>query len=226
MLVARCEITYSGRLEARLGVGTRLLLMKEDGSVSVHAEIGGYKPLNWMTPRTVIVDGVGADGVRELRVAKPTTGELLLIRIFEVVSDVDVPCCGEAGLVKSGEEAELQALLAADPEIVEPGLGLIRREAPTDLGPVDLLCRDAEGVAVAVEIKRRGEIAGVEQLARYVERLNRDPAMTGPGPVRGVLAALEVRPQARVLAEARGLGWVEVDLAALREEATPALALF
>jgi hypothetical protein len=218
MLVARCEVVYEGRLAARLPLGDRLILFKEDGSVSVHAEIGGYKPLNWMTPPTTIVERPG-----EIRIAKPRAGELLTVRVEEVLSDLRVALDSEGGLVKAGEESELQALIAADPSCLGDGLSLVRREFPTDIGPVDLLCRDADGSAVLVEVKRRGEIAGVEQLCRYLERLAEHGALA---PCRGILAAQEVRPQARVLAEARGIDWVEVDLEALRIGSVPALSLF
>jgi endonuclease len=219
LIVARCSVEYSGRLSARLPEALRLVMLKADGSVLVHADAGGYKPLNWMTPPTVVEEEDGRIVVRKLR------GEDRLdIVLAEVVSDVTHPMDFDADqLEKDGVEADLQVLLAEAPEWCGEGFRLVRREWPTDIGPVDLMCRDDGDAWVAVEIKRVGTIEAVEQLTRYVERIRLDPAMAG---CRGVLAAQVVKPQARVLAEARGLDWVEVDLAELRGERVPALTLF
>jgi len=220
LIVARCEVRYTGRLNAVLPESTRLLIFKSDGSVLVHADAGGYKPLNWMTPPTVIEDG------EELIVVRKRAGrteDRLEIRILELLAEVEHELGEDAGLEKDGVERHLQEALAAVPEAAEPGLRLIRREWPTDVGPVDLMCRDEDDGWVAVEIKRIGTIEAVEQLSRYLEVLQRDPALSA---CRGILAASEVKPQARALCEARGLGWVEVDLATLRGEREPELTLF
>src|SRR3712207_4849789 len=193
-------------------------MIKADGSVLVHADVGGYKPLNWMTPPTVIEEAPG-----RLVVRKHRGEDALEIELLEVLADLDHPLETEAGLEKDGVEAELQALLADAPAWCGEGFRLVRREWPTDIGPVDLMCRDAQDGWIAVEIKRVGTIEAVEQLSRYLERLRRDPALAA---CRGVLAAQVVKPQARVLAEARGLAWVEVDLGRLRGERVPALTLF
>lgn len=207
LVIARCSARYEGRLSSTLGPGVRLIMVKADGCVAIHADVGAYKPLNWMNAPNTLREEPGRWEITNPR------GERLVIELHEVLDDRTVPLDTERGLVLDGVEAELQELVARDPAVVEPGLRLVAREYPTDLGPVDLLCRDVDGAAVAVEIKRVGEISGVEQLSRYVERLRRDPLLA---PVRGVLVATEVRPQARVLAEARGLYWVEVDLERLR----------
>jgi RecB family endonuclease NucS len=219
LIVARCSVEYSGRLSARLPEALRLVMLKADGSVLVHADAGGYKPLNWMTPPTVVEEEDGRIVVRKLR------GEDRLdIVLAEVLSDVTHPMDFDADqLEKDGVEADLQALLAEEPAWCGEGFRLVRREWPTDIGPVDLMCRDGEDGWVAVEIKRVGTIEAVEQLARYLERIRLDPAMAD---CRGVLAAQVVKPQARVLAEARGLDWIEVDLAELRGQRAPALTLF
>ena len=219
LIVARCEVNYSGRLTARLPEALRLLMVKADGSVLVHADVGGYKPLNWMTPPTVIEEEPGLMVVRKLK-----GDDRLEIRIAEVISDSEHAMDQDAGLLeKDGVEAHLQEALAAAPAWCGEGFRLVRREWPTDIGPVDLMCRDEEDGWIAVEIKRIGTIDAVEQLTRYLERIRHDPAL---GACRGVLAAQVVKPQARVLAEARGIAWVEVDLAVLRGEAEPALTLF
>ena len=219
LIVARCEVRYSGRLTAVLPEALRLLMIKSDGSVMVHADSGGYKPSNWMTAPTVIEE---SDGRIEVR--KHKGEDKLEILISEVVSDVTHDMGEAAALQKDGVERELQELLADAPHWCGDGLRLVRREWPTDIGPVDLMCRDAEEDWIAVEIKRIGTISAVEQLTRYLERLrDSDPAM---GSVRGVLAAQVVKPQARVLAESRGIGWVEVDIEVLRGEREPDLTLF
>jgi endonuclease len=219
LIVARCEVAYTGRLTAHLPEALRLLILKADGSVLVHADAGGYKPLNWMTPPTVIEEEPGRLVVRKLK------GEDRLdIRLAEVLSDSEHAMDEDADrLEKDGVEAHLQEALAAVPERCGEGFRLVRREWPTDIGPVDLMCRDAADDWVAVEIKRIGTIEAVEQLTRYLERIRLDPALAA---CRGVLAAQVVKPQARVLAEARGLAWVEVDLAELRGKRKPALTLF
>jgi endonuclease len=221
LIVARCEVRYSGRLTAVLPEALRLLMIKSDGSVMVHADSGGYKPSNWMTAPTVI-----EETPERIEVRKHKGEDRLEILISEVVSDVthDMgPPAQAAALEKDGVERDLQEQLAAAPECCGEGFRLVRREWPTDIGPVDLMCRDAEDGWIAVEIKRIGTIDAVEQLSRYLERIRLDPALAD---CRGVLAATIVKPQARVLAEARGLAWVEVDLAELRGEREPALTLF
>ena len=218
LVVARCTVEYSGRLSARLPEAVRLLMFKADGSVLVHCDGGGYKPLNWMTPPTAI--DFGED---EIVVRKVKADDKLEIRLHEVISDLEVECDVDGGLEKDGVEFHLQELLADAPGWCGEGFRLVRREWPTDIGPVDLMCRDEEDGWIAVEIKRIGTIDAVEQLTRYLERIRLDPAMAE---CRGVLAAQIVKPQARVLAEARGIAWVEVDLAVLRGEREPALTLF
>jgi RecB family endonuclease NucS len=219
LIVARCAVEYSGRLSARLPEALRLVILKADGSVLVHADAGGYKPLNWMTPPTAVEESEDRIVVRKVK-----GDDRLEIALAEVLSDVTHAMDFDADrLEKDGVEADLQALLAAAPQWCGEGFRLVRREWPTDIGPVDLMCRDGEDGWVAVEIKRIGTIEAVEQLGRYLERIRRDPALRD---CRGVLAAQLVKPQARVLAEARGLDWVEVDLAELRGEREPALTLF
>ncbi|MFZ4519096.1 MAG: endonuclease NucS [Microthrixaceae bacterium] len=217
LLIARCSVDYDGRLTAHLPEATRLLMVKADGCVAIHADGGAYKPLNWMNaPNTLVCTD-------EQWVVTNPKGERLTIHLHEVLSDSSHDLGVDPGLQKDGVEAHLQVLLAADPSAIAEGLTLVRREFPTDIGPVDLLCRDAEGRAVAVEIKRRGEIDGVEQLTRYLERMERDPALRG---VRGVFVAQVVKPQARVLAESRGIDWVEVDYDGLKGVESDELRLF
>src|SRR5688572_15294729 len=221
LIVARCEVRYSGRLSAVLPEALRLLMLKADGSVLVHADAGGYKPLNWMTPPTFVEESDGRIVVRKLK-----GDDALDIRIAEILSDVtyDMGSPDEAaGLVKDGVERDLQELLAEAPEWCGEGFRLVRREWQTDIGPVDLMCRDEEDGWVAVEIKRVATIDAVEQLTRYLERLRQDPAMAD---CRGVLAAQVVKPQARVLAQSRGIACVEVDLEVLRGHREPELTLF
>jgi endonuclease len=220
LIVARCEVVYTGRLNAVLPVSTRLLMLKSDGSVLVHADSGGYKPLNWMTPPTVIEE----DGNRiVVRKRAGRTEDRLEIHLIEVLSDVDHEMGEAAALEKDGVESQLQAELAAQPGVLLDELTLVRREWPTDIGPVDLMCRDAEGGWVAVEIKRVGTIEAVEQLTRYLGFIRVDPAKER---CRGVLAAQSFKPQAVTLAESRGIRCVEVDLALLRGEREPDLTLF
>jgi RecB family endonuclease NucS len=217
VVIARCTVDYDGRLSAHLPSAVRLIMVKADGCVAVHADGGAYKPLNWMNaPNTLVAGG-------EAWVVTNPKGERLTITLHEVLADSSWDLGADPGLQKDGVEAHLQELLAASPHAIEDGLRLVRREYPTELGPIDLVCRDAEGAVVAVEVKRRGEIDGVEQLARYVERLHLDRSL---GRVRGVFVAQVVRPQARVLAEARGFTWVEVDYDALRDMAPGDLRLF
>ena len=215
LIVARCEVEYSGRLTARLPEALRLLMLKADGSVLVHADTGGYKPLNWMTPPTVD-RGVGRTGSS---CASVKGEDRLDIGLAEVLSDVTHDMARRGGAWRrTASRRELQELLADAPEWCGEGFRLVRREWPTDIGPVDLMCRDDDDGWIAVEIKRVGTIDAVEQLSRYLERIRLDPAMAD---CRGVLAAQVVKPQARVLAEARGIDWVEVDLAVLRGEREP-----
>jgi RecB family endonuclease NucS len=217
LVIATCSVDYQGRLSAHLPLAPRLLMVKADGSVSIHADDRAYKPLNWMSPPCQLTEEEGRWIVVNQK------GETLTITIEVVHSDTSADLGQDPGLTKDGVEAHLQELLAAHPEVLLAGLRLVTREFPTDIGPVDLLCRDANGAAVAVEIKRRGDIDGVEQLARYLERLDRDGRLR---PVRGILAAQQVKPQARVLAEARGITWVEVDYDVLRGARDGDLKLF
>tara|TARA_B100001013_G_scaffold118252_1_gene68351 strand:+ start:921 stop:1604 length:684 start_codon:yes stop_codon:yes gene_type:complete len=225
LVVARCTVDYDGRLTAHLPEAVRLLMVKADGCVAIHADGGAYKPLNWMnSPNTLTVDDdPEADHARAVWTVRNPGGETLTITLHEVLSDEAHEMGLDPGLQKDGVEAHLQELLAADPTAILDGLRLVRREYPTDIGPVDLLCRDARGETVAIEVKRRGEIDGVEQLTRYLEFLNRDPLLR---PVRGVFVAQEIRPQARVLAEDRGIGCVVVDYDDLRGIESDELKLF
>jgi hypothetical protein len=217
LLVARCTATYEGRLSSTLDEGVRLLMVKADGCVAVHADIGAYKPINWMNaPNTL-------DDRGDAWVVTNPKGERLEIVILEVLQDVTWELDTERGLTLDGVERELQELLAEHPSTLEDGLTCVQREFRTDLGPVDLLCRDGDGAAVAVEIKRIGEIDGVEQLTRYLARMERDPLLA---PVRGILAATVIKPQARVLATSRGIACAEVDLEQLRGLEPTTLRLF
>ena len=217
LVIARCSVDYVGRLTAHLPSALRLILVKADGSVSIHADDRAYKPLNWMSPPCVLQEAPGVWTVTN------KTGEQLVLTIEELLHDTSHELGVDPGLVKDGVEAHLQVLLAAHPRALGEGMRLVRREYPTPIGPVDLLCRDAAGVAVAVEIKRRGEIDGVEQLTRYLELLNRDPLLA---PVRGIFAAQELKPQARVLALDRGIDCVTLDYDALRGADDPTARLF
>jgi len=207
LVIARCSVDYVGRLTAHLPLALRLLIVKADGSVLVHSDGGSYKPLNWMSPPCRLTESPGQWSVTN------KAGETLLITLSEVLSDTSVELGVDPGLVKDGVEAHLQELLAAQVELLGSGWRLVRREYPTPIGPVDLMCRDDAGVSVAVEIKRRGEVDGVEQLTRYLELLNRDPLLA---PVQGVFAAQEIRPQARVLATDRGIRCVTLDYDRMR----------
>lgn len=226
LIVARCEVTYSGRLSTVLPEAVRLLMLKGDGTFMVFSDGGGpnVKPLNWMSPPTVLEEELGEDGRLSGLVVRRMRGEERLeVRITEVLSEVEHELDSSSGLEKEGIERELQELLAGAPEWCGEGLRLVRREWPTDIGPVDLMCRDPEDGWIAVEIKRIATIDAVEQLSRYLERIRLAPAL---GECRGVLAAQTIKPQARVLAGARGIECVEVDPAVLRGEREPDLTLF
>jgi endonuclease len=217
LVIARCSVDYAGRLTAHLPEATRLIMVKADGCVAIHADGGAYKPLNWMnSPNTLVT----AD--TEWIVTNPK-GEQLTITLHEVFLDSLHELGEDPGLQKDGVEAHLQELLAAAPQSIEEGLTLVRREYPTAIGPIDLLCRDRDGGVVAIEVKRRGEIDGVEQLGRYIARLQLDSSL---GAIRGVYVAQVVKPQARVLAESRGYRVVEVDYDELRGLRPDDLRLF
>ncbi len=217
LVIARCTVDYSGRLTAHLPEATRLIMVKADGTLAIHSDGNASKPLNWMIAPNYLE-------IHEDRwEVSNSKGEVLQIRIHEVIEDVTHELGDDPGLVKDGVEAHLQELLAMTPDALEEGLKLTRREYPTDIGPVDLLCVDSQGRNVAVEIKRRGEIDGVEQLSRYLERLNNDPRLA---PVRGIFAAQSITPQAMVMAEARGIETIEVDYDGLREAEDTELRLF
>jgi RecB family endonuclease NucS len=221
LIVARCEVSYSGRLTTVLPMAVRLLMIKADGSVMVHSDSGGYKPLNWMTPPTAIE--IEGDPPERIEVRKLKGSERLEITIVEVLSDVTHEADATAALEKDGVERDLQELLAERPAHCGEGFRLVRREWPTDIGPVDLMCREPGDGWVAVEIKRTGTIEAVEQLARYLERIRLDPATAD---CRGVLAAQTIKPQARVLAQSRGIACVEISLDELRGTREPELKLF
>ena len=214
LVIARCSVDYAGRLNAHLPLATRLLVHKGDGSLLVHSDGGSYKPLNWMSPPCRLTveqpdeDLVSAGVVEVWKVVHQKTGDALTVRLHEVLHDSDHELGIDPGLQKDGVEADLQRLLAEQVDLLGDGVTLVRREYPTAIGPVDLLVRDAEGAAIAVEVKRRGDIDGVEQLTRYLELLGRDPHLA---PVRGVFAAQEIKPQARVLAADRGIRCLTLD---------------
>jgi len=219
LVIAKCSVDYAGRLSAHLPLATRVLMIKRDGSVLIHSDGGSYKPLNWMSPPCALtVEEPDADlrenGVTELwRVSHAKTADMLVVSIHDVISDVEHELGDDPGLIKDGVEADLQRLLAEQIELLGEGYALVKREYMTALGPVDILAKDAAGGFVAVELKRRGEIDGVEQLTRYLELLNRDPHLA---PVAGVFAAQEIKPQARTLAEDRGIRCLELDYDAMR----------
>lgn len=217
VVIARCSVDYQGRLTAHLPLATRLIMVKADGCVAIHADGGAYKPLNWMNSPNRLTTEEG------LWTVTNSKGETIRITLDEVLSDSSWDLGIDPGLQKDGVEAHLQELLAANCHTLGDGWRLVRREYPTDIGPVDLLCRDSEGQAIAVEIKRRGEIDGVEQLTRYLEFLNRDPMLR---PVRGMFVAQQVKPQARVLAGERGISWLEVNYDELRGIESTELRLF
>lgn len=219
LVIARCSVDYTGRLNAHLPLATRLLVHKGDGSLLVHSDGGSYKPLNWMSPPCSLApiepsDEQVAAGVTEMwRVVHAKTADQLIVSIFGIMQDTSHDLGIDPGLIKDGVEAHLQELMAAQIEVLGEGHTLVRREYMTAIGPVDILARDEQGVSVAVEIKRRGEIDGVEQLTRYLELMNRDPRLA---PVQGVFAAQEIKPQARTLAEDRGIRCVVLDYDAMR----------
>ena len=219
VVIARCSVDYQGALEAHLPLATRLLMVKADGSVLIHSDGGSYKPLNWMAPPCSMAqvepdELERAEGVEQVwRVTHAKREDTLRLKIFEVLHDSSHDLGVDPGLVKDGVEAQLQALLAEHLHTLGEGWSLVRREYPTAIGPVDILCKDASGATVAVEIKRRGDIDGVEQLTRYLELMNRDPLLA---PVRGVFAAQQIKPQARTLAEDRGIRCVTLDYDAMR----------
>jgi endonuclease len=217
LVIAKCSVDYAGRLSAHLPLATRLIMVKADGSVLVHSDGGSYKPLNWMSPPCRLAESDST------WVVTGKSGETLTVHIEEVISDSSHLLGEDPGLVKDGVEAHLQELLAAQPQVLGEGWRLVRREFPTAIGPVDIMCRDALGISVAIEVKRRGDIDGVEQLTRYLELLNRDPMLA---PVHGVFAAQEIKPQARVLAQDRGIRCVTLDYDALRGLDDTALRLF
>ncbi|AWE43495.1 MULTISPECIES: endonuclease NucS [unclassified Actinobaculum] len=229
VVFAECSVDYSGRLDAHLEPAVRLLVMKADGSVLVHSDGGSYKPLNWMSPPARMRQREpdpeeSAAGVSEVwEVSHLKTDDALIIRIFQVFGDYERTLGEEPGLVKDGVEAHLQKLLAEQVERLGKGLSLVRREFPTPIGPVDLMLRDGNGGHIAVEVKRRGEIDGVEQLTRYLDLLGRDPLLT---PLRGIFAAQEIRPQARILAADRGIECVTLDYDEMRGLDRPEDRLF
>lgn len=223
LVIARCQVDYAGRLTAHLPMATRLILVKSDGSVSIHSDDRAFKPLNWMSPPCTLREGLTDDGVVEWTVAAHKTDGTLRILIEEVLHDSAHELGVDPGLQKDGVEKHLQELLAEHPATLGAGMSLVRREYMTAIGPVDLLCKDIAGGSVAVEIKRRGEIDGVEQLTRYLELMNRDSKLA---PVRGLFAAQEIKPQARTLAKDRGIDCVVVDYNVLRGLDDPSLRLF
>ncbi|MEO6571197.1 MAG: endonuclease NucS [Ilumatobacteraceae bacterium] len=221
LVIAHCSVDYAGRLAAHLPAANRLIMVKADGCVAIHADGGAYKPLNWMNAPNIITEIATAD-IHQWIVTNHKQ-ETLTITLHEVVADSLHELGDDPGLQKDGVEAHLQELLAASPHAIEHGMVLVRREYPTAIGPIDLVCRDRTDSVVAIEVKRRGDIDGVEQLARYIERLHLDSSL---GLVRGVFVAQSIKPQAKVLAEARGFTWVEVDYDQLRGMAPDELKLF
>ncbi|AZC12799.1 MULTISPECIES: endonuclease NucS [unclassified Microbacterium] len=229
LVIARCSVDYTGRLTAHLPLATRLLVHKGDGSLLVHSDGGSYKPLNWMSPPCTLTvqtpdeDAAAAGVVEQWRVTHAKTGDALLVHLYEVLHDSSHDLGIDPGLQKDGVEADLQRLLAEQVTIVGEGVSLVRREFPTAIGPVDLLLRDPEGGTIAIEVKRRGDIDGVEQLTRYLELLNRDPHLA---PVSGVFAAQEIKPQARVLAADRGIRCLTLDYEEMKGVDSGHLRLF
>ena len=217
LVIAKCSVEYAGRLAAHLPLATRLIMIKADGSVAIHSDSGSYKPLNWMSPPCRVTESATQ------WVVTGKSGETLTIAIDEIISDSSCELGIDPGLIKDGVESHLQELLATQLDLLGTGWRLVRREFPTAIGPVDLMCRDHAGVSVAIEVKRRGEIDGVEQLTRYLDLLNRDPLLA---PVQGVFAAQEIKPQARVLAEDRGIRCVTLDYESMRGIDDGALRLF
>lgn len=229
LVIADCSVDYAGRLSAHLPLARRLLMLKGDGSILIHSETGSYKPLNWMNPPCNFSkhepdEEQQAKGVIEIwRVSQAKTADILWIQIHQIHEEIDHELGKDPGLIKDGVEAHLQELLADQIELIGKGAKLIRREYPTTIGPVDILAKDANGQTVAIEIKRRGEIDGVEQLTRYLELLNRDESIA---PVRGIFAAQEIKPQARTLAEDRGFECLVLDYEAMKSESVDPDSLF
>lgn len=217
LIVARCSVEYAGRLEAMLPEAVRLIMVKADGCVAIHSDGGAYKPLNWMNAPNTIEES------DDLWIVSNPKGEVLRITLHEIHSDFTQEFGEDPGLVKDGVEAHLQELLAAVPDAIENGLTLVRREWPTAIGPVDLMCLDANGQYVAIEVKRRGEIDGVEQLTRYLDVLKQDMRLPG---LRGILVAQSIKPQARTVAEQRGIACLQVDYDELRGRRPEELRLF
>ncbi|GGD27266.1 endonuclease NucS [Microbacterium faecale] len=219
LVIARCSVDYTGRLNAHLPLATRVLMHKGDGSLLIHSDGGSYKPLNWMSPpcrldQLPIDEELESAGVVEAwKVTHQKSGDALTVRLHEIIHDTTHDLGVDPGLIKDGVESDLQRLLAEQVDLISEGATLVRREHPTAIGPVDLLIRDADGQAIAVEVKRRGEIDGVEQLTRYLDLLGRDPLLTG---IRGVFAAQEIKPQARTLATDRGIECVTLDYEAMK----------
>lgn len=219
LVISRCSVNYEGRLRAHLPQATRLLMVKADGSVLVHSDGGSYKPLNWMSPPATLrvappSDELAEEGVTEVWTVQSTKADdRLVVHVFEILHDSSHELGVDPGLVKDGVESDLQRLLAEQIELLGTGHSLVRREHMTAIGPVDILARSPEGGTVAVELKRRGDIDGVEQLTRYLELMNRDPLLA---PVRGVFAAQQIKPQARTLAEDRGIRCLTLDYDAMR----------
>lgn len=223
LVIARCQVDYTGRLTAHLPMANRLILIKADGSVSIHSDDRAFKPLNWMSPPCTLREQINDEGMTEWVVTAQKADGTLRILIDEVFQESSYELGPDPGLQKDGVEKHLQELLAEHPATLADGMSLVRREYMTAIGPVDLLCKDNAGGSVAIEIKRRGEIDGVEQLTRYLELLNRDPLLA---PVRGIFAAQVIKPQARVLAQDRGIDCFVVDYDVLRGLDDPALRLF
>ena len=219
IVVADCSVDYAGRLSAHLPRATRVLMLKNDGSILVHSDGGSYKPLNWMSPPCTLAtieltdEQVDAGVVEAWKVTHAKTADMLVVSLFEIIHEFEHELGVDPGLIKDGVEAHLQELLAAQIEILGDDYTLVRREYMTAIGPVDILAKDADGQSVAIEIKRRGEIDGVEQLTRYLELMNRDPVLA---PVTGIFAAQEIKPQARTLAEDRGIRCVTLDYDSMR----------
>ena len=229
LVIADCSVDYAGRLTAHLPKARRLLMLKGDGSILIHSETGSYKPLNWMNPpcnystQEPDEEQLG-NGVKEIwRVSQAKTADILWVQIYEIHTDINHELGKDPGLIKDGVEAHLQELLAAQIELIGAGSQLVKREYMTPIGPVDILAKDSSGQSVAIEIKRRGEIDGVEQLTRYLELMNRDAALS---PVRGIFAAQEIKPQARTLAEDRGIECLILDYDQMRSESLDPDALF
>lgn len=229
LVIADCSVDYAGRLIAHLPKARRLLMLKGDGSILIHSETGSYKPLNWMNPpcnystHEPDEEQLG-NGVKEIwRVSQAKTADILWVQIYEIHTDINHELGKDPGLIKDGVEAHLQELLAAQIELIGSGAQLVKREYMTPIGPVDILAKDSNGQSVAIEIKRRGEIDGVEQLTRYLELMNRDAALS---PVRGIFAAQEIKPQARTLAEDRGIECLILDYEQMRSESVDPDALF